>query len=27
VMAMAEHVRFEGDRIAAIEVFIGRPLS
>lgn len=26
-MAMAEHVRFEGDRIAAIEVFIGRPLS
>jgi hypothetical protein len=26
-MTMAEHLRFEGDRIAHIEVFVGRPLS
>jgi SnoaL-like domain len=26
-MAMAEHLRFEGDRIARVEVFVGRPLS
>ena len=26
-MRMAEHVRFEGDRIAAVEVFVGRALS
>lgn len=26
-MRMAEYVRFEGDRIAAIEVFVGRPLA
>jgi hypothetical protein len=25
-MTMAEHIRFEGDRIAAIEVFTGRAL-
>lgn len=25
-MRMAEHLRFEGERIAAIEVFTGRPL-
>ena len=24
-MTMAEHIRFAGDRIAAIEVFVGRP--
>ena len=26
-MTMAEHVRFDGDRIAAIEVYLGRPLQ
>ena len=26
-MAMAEHLRFEGDRLASVEVFVGRPLS
>jgi hypothetical protein len=26
-MTMAEYVRFEGDRIAAIEVFVGRPVT
>lgn len=25
-MRMAEHVRFEGERLAAVEVFVGRPL-
>ena len=25
-MRMAEHVRFEGERIARVEVFVGRPL-
>lgn len=25
-MSMAEYLRFEGERIAAIEVFVGRPL-
>lgn len=26
-MTMAEYIRFEGGRIAAIEVFVGRPLE
>ena len=26
-MAMAEHLRFEGDQLARVEVFVGRPLS
>ena len=26
-MTMAEYVRFDGDRIAMIEVFVGRPLQ
>ena len=26
-MSMAEHVRFENDRIAEIEVFVGRPIA
>jgi hypothetical protein len=26
-MAMAEHLRFEGELLARVEVFIGRPLS
>ena len=26
-MSMAEYLRFEGDRIAALEVFVGRPLT
>jgi hypothetical protein len=26
-MRMAEHLRFDGERIAAIEVFVGRPLA
>ena len=26
-MTMAEHLRFEGERIARIEVFVGRPLA
>lgn len=26
-MSMAEYLRFEGERIAAIEVFVGRPLA
>lgn len=26
-MSMAEYVRFEGDQIAAIEVFVGRPIE
>ena len=26
-MAMAEHLRFEGDQLAPVEVFVGRPLS
>ena len=26
-MAMAEHLRFEGDRLARVEVFVGRPVD
>ena len=26
-LSMAEHIRFEGERIAAIEVFVGRTLA
>lgn len=26
-MSMAEYIRFEGDRIAEIEVFVGRPVA
>jgi len=26
-MTMAEHLRFDGDRLARVEVFVGRPFS